>query len=235
MIIMDTPKLYMIPGAGTDWRMYTPQLQAFPDMVIPPWLPPLNLYEPLASYARRLALRMDVSQPFFLGGVSLGGMLAQEMANQVKPLGLILISTCQSSAFLPMYWRLLGRLNRRLPDGMMRVQKHMLAMVAKRLPIADAAERDIYAQMILDMPPHLVRWQVGAATQWKPDQKPAMPVFQLHGGKDRMMPAARVHAQQWLPDAGHFMNVTHAGQVNAFIRDCLQGYSVHGSPYYSDA
>jgi len=46
-------------------------------------------------------------------------------------------------------------------------------------------------------------------------------LFHIHGSADRLIPASRVKATHVVPDAGHLVNVTHAGEVNAFIRRVL--------------
>jgi pimeloyl-ACP methyl ester carboxylesterase len=46
-----------------------------------------------------------------------------------------------------------------------------------------------------------------------------VPLRQIHGAKDRVLPAARAEADLWIPDGGHLINITHAGQVNRFLRE----------------
>jgi len=92
----------MIPGTATDRRMFAPQLEQFPDLAIPEWLPPRDLDESLESYSQRLSQEINTSSPFALGGVSLGGMIAQQMALYLKPQALILIATantCKALSF----------------------------------------------------------------------------------------------------------------------------------------
>lgn len=219
---MDMPKLYMIPGTATDRRMYAPQLERYPDLIIPEWLPPLNRREPLAEYARRWSASIDTAQPFWLGGVSLGGMIAQEMAQIVKPRGVILISTCCASEALPLVWRLSGKLVRWSPDWAVKIMLKCLGVVAGHLDAKRFPHRGLYAQMLKGLPPGLVRWQSGAATEWKGIARQlSMPVCQAHGANDVVIPLKRVHPRMVIQHGGHLINVTHAQEVNDFIGRCL--------------
>jgi pimeloyl-ACP methyl ester carboxylesterase len=220
---MTTSKLYMIPGTGADWRMYMPQLDRFPDLIVPQWLPPVARKEPIASYAKRLSAEIDTSQPFFLGGTSLGGMIAQEMAKELKPLGLILIATCSDSKAIPLIWRISGKVTRITPDFIVKWWFKRLSACAKRADPARFPHKDTYAQMLLDMPPALVRWQSGASTEWGLTSPLPIPVFHIHSGRDKVIPLARItKPQRVIENGGHLINVTHAAAVNDFIISCLE-------------
>jgi pimeloyl-ACP methyl ester carboxylesterase len=58
---------------------------------------------------------------------------------------------------------------------------------------------------------------LGAILQWQPSKLEGVPVFQIHGRRDLLIPARLVDADEYIPDGGHLINVTHAEQVNAFI------------------
>jgi pimeloyl-ACP methyl ester carboxylesterase len=211
-------KLYMIPGSGTDWRMYIPQLDAFPDMLIPDWLPPLQLKESLESYCKRLAKTIDTSTPFVLGGVSLGGIIAQEMALSLKPEALILIATCSTSKALPLSRRLAGKLTRALPDTIIKLLFNTLSTIVLA---SHSRRKEAYAAMLKEISPPLVRWQSGAATKWKLKEKLTTPIFQIHGDKDPIIPLKNISAQYIVRNGGHLINATHENQVNAFISESL--------------
>ena len=49
-----SPKLILIPGLGTDERLFERQRSAFPDLWVPPWILARD-NESLADYAARMA------------------------------------------------------------------------------------------------------------------------------------------------------------------------------------
>lgn len=93
---------------GADGRLFEPQRSAFPNLVVPQWIEPLT-GESMASYASRLADTIEVRRPFFLGGVSFGGMVAFEMAEQLEPEAVFLIGSARSSAEVPFFWKAIER------------------------------------------------------------------------------------------------------------------------------
>lgn len=214
-------RLYLIPGAGTDRRMFAPQLDRFTNLIIPEWLPPQHRREPLSSYARRLAATIDTSSPLVLGGVSLGGMLAQEMALHLKPLAVIVIAGSGDSRALALWARIAGKITRALPNMVVRGNLKAASWLANRLVPDQVRHKRLYVHMIREMPPELVRWQSGAATEWTLGGPLDMPVLHIHGGRDPIIPRKRVTPQRVIEGGGHLISLTHAEEVNAFIAECL--------------
>ena len=90
-------QLILLPGLGADHRLLEPQRRAFPQLIVPPWIPPRK-NESLPDYAARMAETVTPSRdvPLVLGGVSFGGMLAYEMARHLKPDAVVLIASCRN-------------------------------------------------------------------------------------------------------------------------------------------
>jgi len=215
-------KLYLIPGTGTDKRLFTEQFKEFPHLIVPQWLVPLSKKESVISYAKRMSAEIDTSSPFIVGGVSLGGMIAQEIALTLRPAAVLLISTCSDSKSISLVHRLAGKLMRRTPNPVVRLQFKIAASLVNRLTPARLVHKEIYAHMLKEMSPELVRWQSGAATEWKLSQPLSVPVFHIHGTKDKIIPLKNIKADATVP-GGHLINVTDAGAVNTHIKKFLDG------------
>ncbi len=99
--------MFFIPGLGADKRLFHLQRKAFPQSMALDWIAPLE-NESLARYARRWAKRLRLQPGCILVGVSFGGMIAQEMARQVKPKAVILVGSCRSPTSIPFLLRLAG-------------------------------------------------------------------------------------------------------------------------------
>lgn len=67
----------------------------------------------------------------------------------------------------------------------------------------------------------LTRWAVSAILNWNPRPLEGVPIFQIHGPHDRVIPAKYVEPDVLLPSGGHLINLTHADEVNAFIEKVI--------------
>src|ERR1700712_4564404 len=95
MITPLPPRLILLPGLGIDERLFEPQRALRARIEVPAWLR-FEVEETMEHYAQRMVETIDQSSPFFLGGVSFGGMLALEMAKYLKPQAVIAIAACRA-------------------------------------------------------------------------------------------------------------------------------------------
>lgn len=214
-------QLVLFPGLGADYRLLEPQRAAFPQLIVPPWLPPQK-NESLPHYAARMAETIVPSRdaPFILGGVSFGGMLAYEMAGILKPDAVVLIASCRSNKslrpiFTPVRW-----LPSVVPPQAWNVAK-LLAGPVMRWKHGNAAKRELLVNMFGDSDSCFMHWTLNAIFHWNPPPIEGIPVYQIHGRRDPLIPASRVQADLIIPSGSHLINITHANEVNAFIRNAL--------------
>jgi pimeloyl-ACP methyl ester carboxylesterase len=119
---MRSSTIYIISGLGADRR-------AFSKLVFPPeisvihldWIPPAA-NESLINYARRLGERIDQTAPYYLIGLSFGGMLATEITRIMNPIHTFLISSIATYKELPWYYRAAGSisLQKAIPVGLLK-------------------------------------------------------------------------------------------------------------------
>ena len=98
------PKMYIIPGLGTDGRIFQQLRLQNLDFEVVEWETP-EKNEPYETYLQRMAEKIRTDEPFVLAGVSFGGMCAQSLAPQLKPEKLVLISTIRRPDQFPFYLR----------------------------------------------------------------------------------------------------------------------------------
>ena len=73
--------------------------------------------------------------------------------------------------------------------------------------------------------PRFIQWGGAALARWPGAGELPMPVHQIHGGADRIIPCRLVRPDVIIPGAGHLLNVTHADPVNRFIAGRLDTVS----------
>src|SRR5450432_3539489 len=101
-------KVYFISGLAADSRVFKYiQLPAHCEAVFLEWITPIK-NESLQNYSMRLAERIDMNEPFSIIGLSMGGMMASEIACRLSPAATILISSVPSSKHLPFYFKIAG-------------------------------------------------------------------------------------------------------------------------------
>jgi len=216
------PKLILIPGLGTDERLFERQRSAFPDLWVPPWIL-VRDNESLADYAARMAEAISERQtdPIVLGGVSLGGMLAYEIARHVKPQAVVLIASCRTRRGIRGFFRAAGHIWPVVPAGAFKVAKFIsipaLRMFGELMP----EHRRLCAQMFSEMDSRFMHWAISAILNWNPTPLVQTPVFQIHGAHDRIIPLKCVAPDEILPHGGHLINLTHADAVNVFIKNVI--------------
>lgn len=207
--------LLLLPGLGADERLFAPQRPAFPGLEVPPWIEP-RPQDRLTDYADRLAERLQPQRPLILGGVSLGGMVAWELARHLRPEALVLIASCRTPRSISPVLRFCGALGGRMPTALIQGTKPVSVFTAGRLSGGGPHAR-LCRQMYCDSDPRFVRWASRAVVEWQPRGAADNPVFQVHGARDRIIPIRGVSADLVVSDGGHLINLTHAEVVNRFI------------------
>ncbi len=98
-------RLYLLPGTGADHRLFHPlDLSGFDTVNVT--LPVAQWGESMSHYAARVAAtQIDTTAPFALVGVSLGGMVATELAAQLQPEHVLIIASAKTREELPVGYR----------------------------------------------------------------------------------------------------------------------------------
>jgi pimeloyl-ACP methyl ester carboxylesterase len=206
--------VYFISGLGADERIFKHiQLPADFQGIYLPWIKPL-VNESLESYAQRLSEGIDTSEVFFLVGLSLGGMIASEIALHHRAAKTILISSIPAAHFLPWYYKLSRflKIHRWLPVSMI---KH--AAWIKRLFSPETSEdKKMLKNMIRDCDPSFIRWGLHAILMWKNESIPS-PLIHIHGTADKILPFHFTKPTHVIKNGGHLMVLNKAREINQIL------------------
>jgi pimeloyl-ACP methyl ester carboxylesterase len=214
-------RLVLLPGLGGDAAALAPQKRAFPGLEVLPWLRP-GPEESLEDYGRRMAESSALGAGAVIGGVSFGGMVATVMARHLRPRALVLIASGTSGRAVRGYRRMLAPVLASLPwTG---PPPRPLWPIAAWLFGARAPEHrtELY-RLLAQAPVPFVQWGLSAILRWSPGSKPVARVRHIHGTADRLLPIQDVEPTEVVRGGGHFINVTHAEQVNGCVRRSIEG------------
>jgi pimeloyl-ACP methyl ester carboxylesterase len=216
---MDTkpPKLYLIPGTGADGRLFEGLRRKGLDFEVLEFIPALPK-ETLRAYSLRLAEGIDRSQPFMIGGVSLGGVMAVEIAHAIENKGLILISSVKNSKEFPLYFRL----GRWIPMHLL-VSGGFMRRHGPRASLKGMApwQAKILRDLRTDADEDFVAWAVNALIHWRRRELPAK-VLHIHGTRDFMLPGIFLANRVRIRGGRHVMVVTHAPEIVREIQQFIQ-------------
>jgi pimeloyl-ACP methyl ester carboxylesterase len=215
-----TVSLILLPGLGTDAAVFAVQRIAFPQLIVPRWLPPLKR-ESLSDYAARMAQAANPGGPCVVGGLSFGGMVALEMTRHLDARGCVLISSLTTPRELPPGLRWLGPWAGLLPRRSDRVISLFGTAILNTLgPILPKRIRQLCVHFQKTQGT-MLPWACRAATTWQPSPPWPCPVWRLHGDADPIFPLRRFAPDQVVPGGGHVLPLTHPFVVNRFLEEAM--------------
>ena len=205
---------YCISGLGADERVF--QYLTFIDEVkftYLSWLSPAT-DETIEDYSVRMGEKIDQSQPFFLLGLSMGGMIAIEIAKVKKPVKLFLISSITCAAEIPALYRFSAKykLYKMLSPKLMK----NLSILKKWFATYKPEHRNLLINVIRDADDKFVNWAIPALVQWKNTEQPTNYVH-IHGTNDNVLPNSCTHPTHEINSGRHFMIVEKAAEISEIL------------------
>jgi len=211
-------KIYFISGLAADRRIF--KNLRLPDGFEPvylDWISPLK-DESLHDYSLRLAKEIDTSEKFVLVGLSMGGMVAVEIANQLPARLTIIIASIPVSHQLPYYFRVGARLylHKMIPIGLVKN-----AAIAKRLFTTETKEdKELLKTIIRESDPEFIKWSLTAILQWENKTIPEN-LIHIHGSRDEILRMRFTKPTHIISKAGHLMVMNRADEINKILNEEL--------------
>ena len=196
-------RLYLIPGTGADHRLFDAlDLAAYDTAHVR--LPVAEWGETMAAYAARVAReQIDTTRPFALVGVSLGGMVATELAEQLSPEQVLIIASAKTRDELPAGYRLARYVPvYRVVGG--RTMRFFTKLVQPVYEPMAAAQRALFVDMIYGKAPRFLQRAVGLMVNWERTEAPPG-IVHLHGERDRTLPLKAVSPTLAVRGEGHML------------------------------
>ena len=173
----------------------------------------------MPGYARELSNQIDTSESFILIGVSLGGMIATEMTDCLKPEKVIIISSAKSRNELPGRYRI----QRKFPVYNV-VSGKTARKGAKILqPVVEPdknKEKELCISMLENKDSDFLKRTIKMIMEWErtnydPD------IIHIHGDKDRTIPIRNVKYDYLVKAGSHMMVLTKSEEIAKIINGIL--------------
>ena len=211
--------LYLLPGLGADGRLFTKLALPGHEKHALDW-PQMPDGSTLRDYAEVLARRVDATKPHALIGVSMGGMVAQEMASITKPARTVIISSWKGPHEMPMHLRLLRGMHaeKLLTPAFM---KRVMPVVRYQMGLETPEDIALFDAFTAAMPLAQLRIQIAAVLGWEGPVQPVKGLAHIHGDHDRLMPFGSIKGAEVIRGGGHFMVFNRAPAVSSAVKKQL--------------
>ena len=211
-------KVYFISGLAADRRVFRHIRLPEPfEAVYLEWLRP-GQYESIPAYAERMAAQINTDEPFFILGLSLGGMIASEIV-RLHPIGkLILVASIPHAGHLPAYYRWMQRihLQKLVPVGAIKT-----GVFLRRFFTTESKEdKKMLRRMIREADPYFIRWSLTAVLEWE-QVDPPREIIHIHGTKDIVLPMRYTSPTHIIEGGSHLMIFDRAQDINAILAKIL--------------
>jgi pimeloyl-ACP methyl ester carboxylesterase len=218
--------LILLPGIGTDARVFALQRLAFPQLIVPEWLPPQRR-ESLAEYAARFADAVNPGRPCIIGGMSFGGMVALELTRHLPAVACVMISSVKSSRELPLWMRTLSPIAACLPRRTDLFVAAVGTMLNYTVRFALPQRGRQFCEHLSKTRSQVLPWACRVSVKWRPvaEEWPC-PVFHLHGDADPIFPLRFTRPDRVISGGGHALPLSHPYVVNQFLRECMERATV---------
>lgn len=210
-------KAYFISGLGADKRVFSFLDLSFCEPVFIDWIKP-EQKETLPAYAVRLRALIPEEAPIVVG-LSLGGMLAAEMAKADSNVKAILISSNKTSTEFPAYLRLFKYIPayKWIPG---KVLKSMQSVYTYSFGVKDPQQKEMLYEIIADADIPFVRWAIGAIMHWNSTVSTPN-IVQIHGTGDRLLRLRYVKPDYIIDGGSHTMTIDKHEEVSKLLRKLM--------------
>lgn len=207
--------LYCISGLGADEKVFQYLDLSFSNPVFIKWIPPFA-NETLNNYAIRLKEQfIHETDPVILG-LSLGGMIAVEIANSIPSAKIIILSSAKTKGEIPFYWKTL----RYVPVHKIlsfKLIKHSSAIQQYFLGARAGLSKQYLKEAMRNADVRFYKWALGAIVTWRNKTIPSN-IVHIHGKKDKLLPYRFVNPDISVAGGGHLMIIENAREVSVLLK-----------------
>lgn len=215
--------VYFVPGLASSKLIF--EYIKLPedkfDVVIMDWILPEN-GESLRDYSVRLAKKYITHENPVLIGVSMGGLVVQEMCKVIKAQKVIIISSVKSNKEFPRRMRFarMTKIYKIFPTSMMQnVEK-----INKLFPGNNVVKRrlQLYEKFLGFRDKKYLDWSFEKIIEWD-RAEPDPGVIHIHGTDDMVFPAKYIDNYIPVSKGTHIMIIDRFGWFNQYLPGIITG------------
>lgn len=214
---MSNSHIYILSGLGVDRRVFSKIDFEGLHVTHIDWIVPLKK-ETMLAYAKRLSLQITNGQPILVG-LSFGGMMAMEIAKIIKVHKIVLLSSAKGESELPFLYKIIGalKLNCIVPSTFLKQHNRFVDYF---FGISSKEDKLMLKQILQDTDTNFLDWAINQILNWK-NELSHVPVIHIHGNRDRIIPIRNIKPTYIVENAGHFMTMTHAQEIERLLKEVL--------------
>jgi pimeloyl-ACP methyl ester carboxylesterase len=188
-------KWYLLPGMGADASMYDLLRQDLDfEITFINW-PKYRNEKTYSETAKRIIEENGIKEGDIVGGSSLGGMVAIEIAKQKESAVIVLLGSAICPAEIQGILTLLA-------PGVLITPISLVQLLVGKF-------NDIVTKMFTAADPNFISAMCQYLPKWPGVKELKIPLFRIHGEKDHVIPCPKTGCEV-IPAAGHFVAITHA-------------------------
>jgi pimeloyl-ACP methyl ester carboxylesterase len=209
------PVVYLIPGQGADYRLYKNlEIDSTFEVRHIDYFTPEKDWS-MTDFARELAKQIDTTRQFSIVGVSLGGMLATEMNDFLKPEKVIVISSAKNRKEFPFRYRL----QKAIP--VYKIVPAPLVKIGARIlqPIVEPArkkDKKTFSAMLKAKDPKFLWRTVKLIMEWERIENDET-IIHIHGDNDKTLPARNINFDYLVEGGSHMMVLTKGALISDIV------------------
>jgi pimeloyl-ACP methyl ester carboxylesterase len=212
--------VYCLHGQGSDTRLFTHfRLDTTIFRVHLIALPMPEYSDNMAQFAAKVLPQIDTTEAFILVGMSLGGMVAVEINEQIRAKKVVLVSSAKSAKEIPFRYRFMHFLPvyALIPSIFYKLGAQIIQPIIEPDRRRQAA---IFNAMLLDKKPQFLKRSTRLIVNWK-RTKSADNIIQIHGTKDHTLPIKNKQPDYTILNGSHMMMLTEGEKISALINQIL--------------
>lgn len=211
-------RVIFLPGMGADSRIF--KYLDIPDIepVYVEWQQPED-GESFTDYGLRLVSELNLNKEDVLIGMSMGGIMAQEIAAAISVKKVILVSSLRSGEKFQLPIELAKRMDlpNRFSDEWLK--KIVFSGIKMSTPLNPKAG-DLLLNMVDQFDGAYFKWAMNQILNWQGVSLDC-PVYQVHGSKDLVFPIQNVQDAVIVEGGTHLMVTFKAKKVSQILTDFL--------------